>query len=343
MHSWIDAGDRTYNVTMSLDVVRRSSLRVAVLAVVFGVCSCERKPAASDSHPPTPAANVPAGSPLSRLVPKPQTGPRAGLPMSIVPGVSFGPIALGETLEDLRRGGLVVSGVSETHADVTLPGLTLRVGLCAGKIIDVWIDDLRLAPASLTYEGKVLAPAVPREELEKLFGGCRDMPARIGGAFEECHDGGLYVGHGMGEFLQIRVRPKALPFDDACAIATDDGSAVELSPKDRGSIFRKTLNLGELSKYWHVDKPGRDPLRIVKTPLVAEESLTMFGSPVKWIEASEATRGSAYFVLTKLEATQTKASVSFAYPIEGLVGTAVFGRSSPGDEWKLQTANVAER
>jgi hypothetical protein len=169
------------------------------------------------------------------------------------------------------------------------------------------------------------------------------MPGRIGGTFEKCHDGGLYVGHGMGEFLQIRVRPKAFPFDDACAIATDDGSAVELSPRERSSIFKKTLNLSELSGYWHVDKPGRDPLRIVKTPLVVEESLTMFGSPVKWIAEGEATKGSAFFVVTKLAATKTKATVAFAYPVEGLVGTAVFGRSSAVDEWRLESANVSER
>ena len=69
----------------------------------------------------------------------------------------------------------------------------------------------------------------------------------------------------------------------------------------------------------------------------------MFGSPVKWIEEGEATKGSAFFVLKKLDATKTKATVVFAYPIEGLVGTAVFGRSSPDDEWRLETANVSER
>lgn len=263
--------------------------------------------------------------------------------MTIVPGVSFGPINLGETLEELKRGGLVMSGVTDTHADVTAGAVMLRVSLCAGKIIDIWIDDLRKTPPSLSYEGKSIAPTTPREDLEKSFGGCTATPARIGGAFEKCHDGGLYVGHGMGDFIQIRVRPKALPFDDACSFATDDGSAVELSPKERSAIFKKVLNLNELSKYWHVDKPGRDPLRIVKTPLVAEESLTMFGSPVKWIDEKEATKGTAYLMVTKLTATKTKATATFTYPVEGITGTAVFGRSSVTDEWRLENASVAER
>lgn len=336
-------------------------VRVAAISAALALGACERKSAPSDPPPSTasssmsssapelPAPSAAAGSPLSRLVPKPQAGPRAGLPMTVMPGVSFGPVALGETLEDLRKGGLVVSGVTDSHADVTVPGkaggavVQLRVSLCAGKIIDIWIDDLRLTPPSLTYDGKAITPTVPREELEKTFGGCKEMPPRIGGAFESCQDGGLYVGHGMGEFVQIRVRPKGFPFDDACAFATDDGSAVELSPAERSSIFKKTLNLSELSKHWHVDKPGRDPLRIVKTPLVPEESLTMFGSPVKWIEEREATKGTAYFVLTKLSATKTKATVGFSYPIEGLVGTAVFGRSSGSNEWRLENANVSER
>lgn len=262
--------------------------------------------------------------------------------MTIVPGVSFGPIALGETVDDLKRGGLAVSNVSDHHADVTVGSVTMRVSLCAGKIIDIWIDDLRLTP-SLTYDGKAIPSTIPRDDLEKLFGGCTATPARIGGAFERCHDGGLYVGHGMGDFVQIRVRPRSFPFDDACSFATDDGGAVALSPAERTSILKQTLNLTELSKHWHVDKPGRDPLRIVKTPLVAEQSLTMFGSPVKWIDEKEATKGTAYFTLTKLEATKTTATIGFTYPIEGLVGMALFKRSSSSDDWRLESASVAER
>ncbi len=262
--------------------------------------------------------------------------------MTIVPGTSFGPIALGETLEDLKQGGLAVSNVTDSHADVAVGKATMRVSLCAGKIVDIWIDDLRQTP-SVIYEGKTLAQTTPREELEKTFGGCTDMPARIGGAFEKCQGGGLYVGHGMGDFIQLRVRPKSFPFDDMCAYATDDGSKVDLSPKERSSLLKQTLDLAELAKFWHVDKPGRDPLRIVKTSLAPEESLKMFGAPVKWIDEKEATKGTAYFTVTELSATKTKATVAFAYPIEGVVGTALFARSTPTDNWRLDHATVSEK
>lgn len=265
--------------------------------------------------------------------------------MAIVPGVSFGPIALGETLSELTQGGIVATNVSESHADVTLPGapaVKLGVTLCAGKIIDIWVDDLR-AISCVTYADKPIASSIAREDLEKVLGPCTDMPPRIGGTFEKCHDGGVYMGHGMGTFLQIRVRPKGFPFDDACAVASDDGSPVDLPERDRSHLLKKVLSLPQLSGYWHVTTPGRDPLRIVKTTLVPQESLMMFGSSVVWIDQSEAKKGSAFFLVTKLSATKTKAVIGFSYPIEGVVGTATFGRASSNEEWRLDTASVGER
>jgi hypothetical protein len=336
------------------------ALPVVVLALVAAACQRTPPPpagtapmstqpdasAALDAGAP-PASSVSPGSPLARLVPRPAAGPRVGCPLGIVPGVSLGPIALGETLEDLKRAGLVTSNVSDTHADVAVPGradpgTTLKVSLCQGKIIEIWMDDLRVAAACVTYQGKPVANALPREEIEKLVGPCTAMPVRIGGAFERC-GGGLYVGHGAGSFLQLRVSPPDFPFDNACAIASDDGASITLSPKERSSILRQTLNLSELSKYWHVDRPGRDPLRLVKSPFFPEEPLTMFGSPVVWIDEADAKKGTAFLTISKVVATKTKTTVSFAYPIEGVAGSAVFAHAAAGEEWRLETATVAER
>lgn len=311
-------------------------------AVASSLVACKDSHVAAPDGPANDVAPVPSGSPLSRLVPPARPGPRAACPLTIEPGVAFGPVLLGETLADLERAGLVVKNATDTFAEVALGTTTLKVTLCQGKIIDIWIDDLRTAPACVAFGGTTFTPTIPREDLEKALGGCTDTPPRIGGAFERCQDGGVYVGHGLGTFLQIRVRPKSFPFDNACAIASDDGSPIALSPSERDSMLAATLNLRELSPYWHVTTPGRDPLRIVKTSLVPEQPLTMFGSPVVWIDESEAKKGTAFLRITSLTATKTKAKLAFEYPIEGIAGSATFAHVS-GTNWRLESGEAHER
>lgn len=308
-------------------------------AVATGVAAGSTAPAATTS---APAASS-SGAPLDRLIPPSRPGPRALCPLTIEPGVGFGPVLLGETLADLKRAGLKVKPDSDSHATIELAAGKgqLKLGLCQGKVIDIWIDDLREGPDCVTYAGKPVARSIPRSELETLLGGCSDTPLRIGGSFQHCQNGGVYVGHGMGNFVQIRVQPKGFDFDDACAIASDDGSPIELSPEARVGLLKQTLLLRELSPHWHVDKPGRDPLRIVKTPLVRAEPLIMFGSPVVWIDEPEAKPGTAFLKLSKLDATRTRATLSFSYPIEGLMGVVVFRKS--GEDWRIEKASVSER
>ena len=327
----------------------RSLLRPTLLVALFAVSACKRSDVVTKELSAAPvasasAAAVPSGSPLSRIVPPSRPGPRKSCPLTIEPGVAFGPVSLGETIADLETAGLAVDKKSDTHAEVTIGGgQTLKVTLCQGKIIDIWIDDLRLAPACVAFGGTTFDPTVPREDLEKALGGCSDTPPRTGGTFESCQSGGVYVGHGLGTFLQIRVRPKGLPFDNTCAIASDDGSPIVVPPAERDAILRKVLNLPEISPYWHVNLPGRDPLRIVKTPLLSEQSLTMFGSPVVWIDESAATKGTAFLRITSLAATKTKATLTFEYPIEGVAGTATFDYVDGLHEWRLAHATVSER
>lgn len=340
---------------------------VVMLALASLVsCACSRTPlaqpndvtpakssAVSASNPATSSAStstatVPSGSPLSRLIPATRPGPRPSCPLAIEPGVSFGPVLLGETLADLERAGLKVKRVSDTYAEIALDGgtgdgATLKVQICQGKIIEVWIDDLRTAPACVSYAGKAIAPATSREDVEALFGLCTDTDPRIGGEFDRCAGGGLYVGHGLGTFLQLRVMPKDFPFDDACAIASDDGSPIALSDAERDAMLKATLNLSKLADHWHVSLPGRDPLRVVRNANVHEHAFMEFGSPVVWIDEADAKAGTAYFRVTGLTATKTKATLTFEYPIEGVVGTATFGRTGGKGEWRIERADVRER
>ena len=292
--------------------------------------ACHRTPS------PSPSASPDAGSsPLSRLQPRSTSGPRHACPLEIVPGIRFGPVALGETLDDLRRGGLLPGDVSATHAEIASTGL--QVSLCEGKIIDVWLDDLRVGPDCVRYEGAPIGRSIRREALEQRFGDWTAMPPGIGAAYERCAGGGLYIGHGLDDSLQLRVAPRGFAFDDTCAIATDDGTSVELSPSARSSLLRQTLNLSELSKYWHVDRPGRDPLRIVRTPFFPEEPLKMFGSPVCVGRCARREAGHGVPDNHEGGATRTKTTVAFAYPVEGIAGSAVFAHRSGPDEWRLET------
>ncbi len=325
----------------------RTACVFALLVTSFVGC---RRPdvVTNDKAPPTPApvasSTSSAGSPLSRIVPPSRPGPRASCPLTIEPGVAFGPVLLGETIADLEAAGLAVTKKSDTHAEIALSGGgKLNITLCDRKIIDIWIDDLRIAQSCVTYAGATISSTIAREDLEKTLGGCTATAPRIGGAFERCQDGGVYVGHGMGTFIQIRVRPKSLPFDNACEIATDDGSPITLTAAEKDAMLRQTLNIPELGKYWHVDKPGRDPLRIVKTPLVPEQSLMMFGSQVVWIDEADAKTGTAFLRITGLSATKTKATLTFEYPIEGVTGTATFAHVPNTRDWRLERGEVREK
>lgn len=310
--------------------------------------SSAMSPASASTISPASSASVPAGSPLSRLIPASRPGLRPSCPLAIEPGVSFGPVLLGETLADLERAGLKVKRVSDTHAEIALEGATgegatLKVQLCEGKIIEIWIDDLRTAPACVSFAGKAIAPATPRADVEALIGPCTDTDPRIGGEFERCAGGGVYVGHGLGTFLQLRVMPKAFPFDDACAVATDDGTPLALSNDERDAMLKATLNLSKLAEHWHVSLPGRDPLRLVRNANVHEHAFMEFGSDVVWIDEADAKAGTAYFRVTGLTATKTKATLTFEYPIEGVLGTATFERTGGKGAFRIARAAVRER
>lgn len=300
---------------------------------------------ASSASSAASASSVPRVSPLARLVPPARPGPRSTAVLTIEPGVGFGPVLLGETVEALERAGLKVTNKSDHHAEVVLAGTTetLKLSLCDGKVIDIWIDDLRKTTAPVMFGKDTFARTMPREDLEKALGGCTATAPRIGGAFERCQDGGVYVGHGLGDFVQLRVRPKTFPFDNTCFVVTDDGSPIALSASEREALLRAALNLPQLGSYWHVTKPGRDPLRIVRNKEVPELDFMMFGSQVVWIDDKDATAGSAFLRVTSVTAQKSKATLSFEYPVEGVVGAATFTRFDEKSAWRLESSDVHER
>ena len=232
--------------------------------------------------------------------------PRASCPLTIEPGVGFGPVDLGETREDLLKLGAKPKGEPSNRDTEVFEIAGLSVSLCGGKVVDIWLDDLRKAPDCVTYMAKPVARDIAREVFEKALGGCVGTAPRIGGTFEKCADGGVYVGHGMGDFMQVRVLPRgeAFELDGSCARALDDGSPIALDAKTRAKLLEQIVILDVLSPYWHVNTPGRKPLRIVKNAAFVENpTFMMFGEDVVWIDRTQTKPGMAYFDITSFVAT----------------------------------------
>ena len=269
----------------------------------------------------------------------PATAPAAACPLDIVPGVSLGPVKLGDTLPGPAR--------APSDTDFREDG-PIHARYCGGKAVDLWLDDLRLAPKCITLNGKPLARDVTLDALKKQFGDCRDAPPRIGGAFVECAGGAIRFGYGMGTFLQVRVGAKGTELDAECADFADDGRPVPLSTAERDALLQRVLDLDLLAPYWHPDRPGRRPLTVLTTDAVgglagaAPSALTIFGAPVQWVSPDDpAVLRTPLFEFTKLESTARRVRIEFRYPPEGVVGHVSFKRR--GDAWHLAEKKVSER
>lgn len=267
--------------------------------------------------------------------------------MAIEPGIALGPVDLGATLDDLNRTGLKVTATQYSEGTGVAEVGPIKVSLCAGKVIDIWMDDLRLAPECVTFHGKKLDRSASLESLQKLIGNCKHEPPAIGGMFERCQDGGVYLGHqgAAGKFIQIRVQPKGYEMRETCARMLDDGSPVMLTERARARVVEQIVTLPKLTPFWHPDTKGRDPLRFVKIDGLSEQpKLKMFGSPIVWIERLEAKPDAPYFEITKMAATRTRLIVSFKYPVEGVEGEAELRPSENAEaEWRVHDSTVKER
>jgi hypothetical protein len=266
---------------------------------------------------------------------------KGACPLGIVPGKSLGPIAIGQRIDTLGASGLALTRVSDYGPASMFTVGEYHVHTCGGAVDEVWIEDLRKAPDCVTAPAKI-ARTIKREALLASFKDCHDAPPRTGGAFSECEGGGVRIGYGMGDFIQVRVGRPNSKLDDQCEDLLDDGHRVDPDAATLHPLIKQTLDLAELAPYWHSDKPGRDPLRVVKHPALGDPpKLKMFGDPIVWIDAAAAKDGAPYFELTSIQATSRRVLITFAYPVEGVRGSAEFAKR--GDQWSLDTHSVAEK
>lgn len=120
-------------------------------------------------------------------------------------------------------------------------------------------------------------------------------------------------------------------------------STDKTSKDDRHQILQLTIDLDVLDKYYHEGVAGRKPLQIVKSEAVPDAlDLKKFGEPVRVIPRADAEgKGLAYLEIKKLEIDGTRAQVDFAYPVEGVQGTAKFQKGDAG--WRVESRELHER
>ncbi len=159
----------------------------------------------------------------------------------------------------------------------------------------------------------------------------------------ECEAGGIRIGWGMGNFVQVRVAKTGTSLDDTCEMLLDDGAPVALPDDQRKALLQKVLDLDLLAGYWHRDRPGRDPLRVAQSDIVkGNPRLSMFGADVVYAGKDELKRSKApYFEFVKLSSSATRTRIEFRYPVEGVVGHVVFEKRS--GSWSMADKSVAEQ
>jgi hypothetical protein len=115
--------------------------------------------------------------------------------------------------------------------------------------------------------------------------------------------------------------------DDATHDTAGEQSSEPTSAEDSEistieAIFQVVLNQPELEAYWHVDEaPDRSPLLILANETTPTDLvLSMFDESVQILPAEEV-GDRPYFEFRSFERSGNRASVSFAYEVEGVIGT----------------------
>lgn len=224
----------------------------------IAVCSCGG--AAPSGGVATPADLVPPPAPRNEVTETPAQ--RGVCPLRVVPGGALGPVRLGRPTDTLpKETGLNVPSPTKFGRTEFFDVGPLRVRACDGKVTEVWLEDLRVGPNCVTVHDVALARDTPLSQVAARFSGCKELPARKGGSFLECEGGGLRLGYGMGEFLQIRVAERGSSIDDTCE--APPGTQAARTSTERRKLVARTLDQPAFAKYWHADKPGQSPLQFV--------------------------------------------------------------------------------
>lgn len=122
--------------------------------------------------------------------------------------------------------------------------------------------------------------------------------------------------------------------------ATASASTSGAAPRDVEAVLQAVVDLDALEPFLHPEVPGRVPLTLsVATPPTGI-ALSKFGQPVRMV-ASAPGGGAPCLEITQLELQGDRATVRFAYSIEGVMGSAELSKRQ--GRWAVVRRSVAER
>lgn len=120
--------------------------------------------------------------------------------VTIVPGRAIGAVEIGKTPESLGPHAVRDGDAGELDG--------VRFSITAGKVDDVWIEDLRTFPHELRLGGTTIPHDATLDAIKTLCGGCTPVPGIKGGTFFNCASG-VALGtdfSGGDRVIQLRVR-----------------------------------------------------------------------------------------------------------------------------------------
>lgn len=120
--------------------------------------------------------------------------------ITIIPGISIGPVKLGARESDLPLGSHVEGGLGRLGA--------IRFLVAGGAAQDVWVEGLESGAVTVEIKGHRFSKIDRVSALDKAVGPCKALDDMIGGTFYNC-EGGISIGVDLdGRVSQIRVKPR---------------------------------------------------------------------------------------------------------------------------------------
>jgi hypothetical protein len=117
-------------------------------------------------------------------------------------------------------------------------------------------------------------------------------------------------------------------------------SSTSLSEAELQLVMQQVLDDPDLDRYFHLNKPGRLPVKIHAPDLPEKLKLTKGGHDVKFVDKPKSKKD-VVLVFTRIERDGDSVRLRYEYDVEGIRGSAVVYLK--GGKWRLGANRVIEK